>query len=83
MRFIAASLVVFSHAFPISGGADLLDPLAVFSNNQMNLGNFAVCLFFVYGGGGGGRGGGEVFLPRARLREGGGCFFFFSIFFFF
>ena len=50
MRFIAAALVILSHAFPISMGAESADILTNFSKGQIGLGNFAVCLFFVYGG---------------------------------
>ncbi|WP_392887982.1 acyltransferase family protein [Eubacterium limosum] len=50
IRFIAALLVIFSHAFPISQGEKSADFLARFTNGSLGLGALAVSIFFVYGG---------------------------------
>lgn len=50
MRLIAAVMVIFSHSFPISYGADHSDFLNTFSKGQMTFGNLSVCLFFFFGG---------------------------------
>lgn len=50
LRFIAAIMVIFSHAFPISLGADVMDPLAVMTKDQISFGSLAVSVFFLYGG---------------------------------
>lgn len=47
MRFIAATLVIFSHAFPLTGNPDLLLTL---SNGQTSLGDLSVFVFFVISG---------------------------------
>ena len=50
IRFIAALMVIFSHAFPISLGMEVYDPLARITNDQISFGSLAVSVFFVYGG---------------------------------
>lgn len=50
IRFIAASLVIFSHSFPISLGSDLFEPFYIISNGQSTLGKISVFVFFVTGG---------------------------------
>lgn len=50
IRFWAAALVIFCHAFPISLGGGNVDFLGRLTGNQMHLGNLAVCIFFFYGG---------------------------------
>lgn len=47
IRFIAATLVIFSHAFPLTGNVDLLSS---FSNGQTNIGHLSVVIFFVISG---------------------------------
>lgn len=47
IRFIAASLVIFSHAFPLTGNQDLLSAI---SNGQSDLGHLSVVVFFVISG---------------------------------
>lgn len=50
LRFIAAAMVIFCHAFPLSYGKGGADPFFLFSKHQMNSGGFAVSIFFLYGG---------------------------------
>lgn len=50
IRFLAAVMVIFCHAFPISLGEGSVDFLGRLTDNQMHLGNLAVCIFFFYGG---------------------------------
>ncbi len=50
IRFIAAALVILCHAYPISLGKEHVDFLGQITGNQIHLGNFAVCIFFLYGG---------------------------------
>lgn len=50
IRFVAAVMVIFCHAFPISLGGDNVDALGRLTNNQIHFGNLAVCIFFFYGG---------------------------------
>lgn len=50
IRFIAAVMVIFCHAFPISLGEGVLDPLAKLTDDQISFGSLAVGIFFVYGG---------------------------------
>ena len=47
-RFILASLVIFSHCYPLGGFGR--DPLQVFTGGRLSLGLFAVALFFVLSG---------------------------------
>lgn len=50
IRFIAALLVILCHAYPLCLGLGNVDFLGRLTNNQMHLGNLAVCIFFFYGG---------------------------------
>jgi peptidoglycan/LPS O-acetylase OafA/YrhL len=52
IRFTAASAVLFSHAWPISGGQEMdrFEPLKLLSRQQMNLGEAAVFVFFLISG---------------------------------
>lgn len=50
IRFIAACMVIFSHAFPLSLGKEVSDPLGTLTNGQINFGSMAVSIFFLYGG---------------------------------
>lgn len=50
IRFVAAIMVIFSHSFPVSLGANVWDPLAKLTNDQISFGSLAVGIFFVYGG---------------------------------
>lgn len=50
IRFIAAIMVIFSHAFPIAQGIGVQDPLSVATNDQISFGSLAVSTFFFYGG---------------------------------
>lgn len=50
IRFIAAVLVILCHAFPLSLGEGVLDPLAKLTGDQISFGSLAVGVFFVYGG---------------------------------
>lgn len=47
IRFIAATLVIFSHSFPLTGNQDLL---LILSNGQSDLGHLSVVVFFVISG---------------------------------
>ncbi|MBM7609070.1 peptidoglycan/LPS O-acetylase OafA/YrhL [Lysinibacillus composti] len=47
IRFLAATLVIFSHAFPLTGNVDLL---LILSNGQTSLGDLSVFIFFVISG---------------------------------
>lgn len=49
IRFVAAVMVIFSHAFPIALGEGVPDPLAKLTG-QISFGSLAVSIFFVYGG---------------------------------
>lgn len=50
IRFVAALLVIVSHAYPISQGAEVEDFLARFTEGSLGLGALAVSVFFSYGG---------------------------------
>lgn len=50
LRFLAASMVIYCHSYAISGGMASLDPFARWNRGQMNLGAFAVHLFFIMSG---------------------------------
>ncbi|MBB6447261.1 acyltransferase family protein [Bacillus benzoevorans] len=50
IRFIAATLVIFSHAYPLTTGNNATEAFAVFSNGQMTFGELAVSIFFVISG---------------------------------
>ena len=50
IRIIAAVMVLFCHAFPISLGSSSHDWLAGLTNTQITFGNLAVCIFFCYAG---------------------------------
>ncbi len=48
IRFSAAVLVIYCHAYPLGNGS--LDVLGRATENQMHFGNLAVCVFFFFGG---------------------------------
>lgn len=50
IRLIAASLVLVSHAFPLSGDKSAIEPLARWTGGQDTFGGFAVCTFFFVSG---------------------------------
>jgi peptidoglycan/LPS O-acetylase OafA/YrhL len=50
IRFIAATLVLFSHAYPLTTGNNASEPFAILTNGQMTYGEFAVSIFFVISG---------------------------------
>lgn len=50
LRLAAAALVIVSHAFPLSSGSNLAEPLQRLSGGQMTLGHLAVLVFFVVSG---------------------------------
>lgn len=50
MRFIAASLVVFAHAFGLSPVASAIDPVATISHGHVHSGSLAVAVFFIISG---------------------------------
>jgi peptidoglycan/LPS O-acetylase OafA/YrhL len=50
IRFIAASLVLFSHAYPLTTGNNGSEPFAILSKGVMTYGELAVSIFFVISG---------------------------------
>lgn len=48
IKLIAAFLVIASHAFPICTNENFI--INKITNNQFDLGNFSVCIFFITGG---------------------------------
>lgn len=50
LRFIAATMVIVSHAFPITMGVHVYDPLYYTSNGQETWGTIAVKIFFIVSG---------------------------------
>lgn len=50
IRFLAAVMVIFCHAFPISLGEGVPDPLSELTGDQLSFGSLAVGIFFVFGG---------------------------------
>ena len=50
LRFVAASLVLFSHSFPLVYGNEEREPLRVFSGADLSFGRIAVIVFFIVSG---------------------------------
>lgn len=50
IRFIAAVMVIYSHAFPLSLGEEQTDFLSIITNQQIGFGSLGVSVFFLYGG---------------------------------
>jgi peptidoglycan/LPS O-acetylase OafA/YrhL len=50
LRFALASLVIFSHSYPLSSGPDTVDPLMRATRGQMDFGALAVDGFFAISG---------------------------------
>lgn len=50
IRFIASSIVVVSHSFPLSYGDNNKEILSVLTNDQITLGKLAVKIFFIISG---------------------------------
>ncbi|WHY76922.1 acyltransferase [Neobacillus sp. WH10] len=50
IRFFAATLVIFSHAYPLTYGNNGSEPFAIFTNGEMTFGELAVSIFFVISG---------------------------------
>jgi peptidoglycan/LPS O-acetylase OafA/YrhL len=50
IRFIAATLVIFSHAYPLTYGHNGSEPFALWTNGEMTFGELAVSIFFVISG---------------------------------
>lgn len=50
IRFIAATLVLFSHAYPLSTGNNGSEPFGIVTNGEMSFGELAVAIFFVISG---------------------------------
>ena len=46
IRLIAATLVLVSHAFPLSGDKSMAEPLGLLTRGQETFGGLAVCAFF-------------------------------------
>lgn len=50
LRFLAAVMVIFSHAFPLSYGHEESEIFVVLTKGQLTLGRFSVIVFFVISG---------------------------------
>lgn len=50
LRFVAAIMVIISHAYPLSLGAEFADPIVGFSGGSLGLGGIAVGVFFLSSG---------------------------------
>nr|WP_263324823.1 acyltransferase [Neobacillus sp. Marseille-Q6967] len=50
IRFIAATLVLYSHAFPLSLGNNMSEPFGHITKGDMTFGELAVSIFFVISG---------------------------------
>ena len=50
IRFLAATFVLFSHAYPITTGNNASEPFAIWSKGQMTFGELAVSIFFIISG---------------------------------
>lgn len=50
IRFVAASMVVFSHSFNVATGNGDTEPLGMFSHGQIWFGHLAVYIFFIISG---------------------------------
>ncbi|KAB7668459.1 acyltransferase family protein [Bacillus sp. B1-b2] len=50
IRFFAATLVIFSHAFPLTLGNDMNEPFVKLTNGQSTFGSIAVYIFFIVSG---------------------------------
>lgn len=68
LRFVAAVMVVFCHAYPLSLGSGFVDPLGRITNGQIHMGGLAVCIFFFFSG---------FFLNRS-VNKGQGAYIFFK-----
>lgn len=50
VRFALATLVIFSHSYPLATGSEAMEPFAVFTRHQMTFGVLAVDCFFIISG---------------------------------
>ena len=50
LRFVAATLVVLSHSWPLTTGSNSSEPLALLTQNQLDFGALAVDIFFIISG---------------------------------
>ena len=50
LRFVLASLVVYSHSFPLATGTEADEPLARMTKGQLTFGSLAVDAFFILSG---------------------------------
>ncbi|WP_338449549.1 acyltransferase [Niallia oryzisoli] len=50
IRFLAASLVILSHAYPLTIGHNATEPFGLFTNSQSTFGSLAVSIFFIISG---------------------------------
>lgn len=50
IKFLAAIMVILSHAFPLSTGASQNEWFHILTNGQYTMGGVAVCIFFFYSG---------------------------------
>ena len=50
IRFMAASAVVFSHAYPVVSGTNETEPFYILTNGQTSIGGTAVSIFFIISG---------------------------------
>ncbi|WP_071393482.1 acyltransferase family protein [Bacillus tuaregi] len=50
IRFLAASLVILSHAYPLTIGHNATEPFGLFTHSQSTFGSLAVGVFFIISG---------------------------------
>ncbi|MEH7374540.1 acyltransferase family protein [Neobacillus drentensis] len=50
IRFVAATLVLFSHSYPLSTGNNMSEPFGLLTLGEMTFGELAVSIFFVISG---------------------------------
>lgn len=50
IKFIAATMVILSHAFPLASGSSDKEWFNILTNNQYTMGGIAVAVFFFYSG---------------------------------
>ena len=50
LRFLAATLVIFSHSWPLTQGTNSHEPLEVLTGKQLDFGALAVYIFFIISG---------------------------------
>ena len=67
IRFLAAAMVIYAHAYPLVLGESGADPLVRFSDGQMSFGSLGVCILFLFSG---------FFITKSVLHKGSARDFF-------